>query len=94
MTHRTYRSLDEKPRLLGFTLTQWGMLLVLGGSAIGLVLATGLPTKAAVSICALTIGLPGALAYVSEAGGVRWLTLIGDMIRWGARRKRVPGESA
>lgn len=88
MTHRTYRSLDEKPRLLGFTLTQWLMLLALAGAAVALTILTGLPLKAAVSLCAFAVGLPGALAYVSEAGGIRWLGLARDLVCWLVRRKR------
>lgn len=88
MTHRTFRSLDEQPKLMGFTFWQWARLLALSGAVVGIVLGLGLPAKAAISLCAFAIGLPAALSYVSEAGGVQWGRLLVDAVRWrvGARR--------
>lgn len=92
MTHRTFRSLDEQPRLVGFTFWQWVRLLALSGVVIGFVLVLGLPAKAAISLCAFLIGMPAALTYVSEVGGVQWVTLLVDAVRWmiGARRLDAP----
>jgi hypothetical protein len=86
MTHRTYRSLDEQPRLVGFTFSQWLRLIAFSALAIGLVLALALPAKAAISVCAFGIGLPAALTYVSEAGGVTWGRLLVDAVKWRLRR--------
>lgn len=90
MSHRTFRSLDEQPRLIGFTFWQWLRLLGLSGMSVGLVLLLGLPVKAAISVCAFAIGVPAALTYVSETGGVHWGRLILDAWRWRTRRQRLP----
>lgn len=89
MSHRTFRSLDEQPRLIGFTFWQWLRLLALSSVVVGLVLLLDLPVKAAVSVCAFGIGVPAALSYVSEAGGVQWGRLIADAWRWRTRRRRL-----
>lgn len=94
MIHRGYRSLDEAPRLMGFTLGQWGRLILLAGGVIGGVLVLGLPLKAAISVCAVLIGVPGALAYVSEPGGVRWGRLVVDLGAWRLRRRYLRCASA
>jgi len=91
MTHRTFRSLDEQPKLMGFTFWQWARLLALSTAVIGLVLALGLPAKAAISLCAFLIGLPAALTYVSEAGGEQWGRLIVDAVRWRVGAQRFEG---
>lgn len=88
MIHRTFRSLDEQPRLLGFTFSQWLRLLALAGMAIGLVVALALPVKAAISLCAFLIGMPAALTYVSEPGGVQWGRLVVDAVRWRVKVRR------
>ncbi len=43
---------------------------------------THLPAKAAITLAVFTLGLPAALAYVSEAGGVRIGGLLLDALRW------------
>lgn len=93
MTHRTFRSLDEQPRLIGFTFWQWARLLALTATVVGLVIGLGLPAKAAISLCAFLIGLPAALIYVSEAGGVQWGRLLVDAVRWRSERQRIPAVS-
>lgn len=89
MIHRSYRSLDEPPRLIGFTTGQWMRLVALGTLVIGLVLTLHLPVKIAVSTCAVAIGLPAALTYVSEPGGVRWGRLLLDAARWNLATRRL-----
>jgi hypothetical protein len=89
MIHRTFRSLDEQPRLVGFTFGQWLRLLALGALAVGLVVALALPLKAAISLCAFLIGMPAALSYVSEPGGVQWGRLLCDALGWWLKTRRL-----
>jgi hypothetical protein len=83
--HRTFRSLDDSPKLLGFSVRQW--LLLIGGasSLLALVYATHIPTKAAITLCVFLIGLPAALMYVSESGGLQLGVLLRDACRWRLR---------
>jgi anaerobic C4-dicarboxylate transporter len=80
--HRTYRSLDAPVKLVGFTLRQWLGILAGAGLVIGLVVAAGLPAKAAISLCTLLIGVPVAMTYVSENGGLQLTTMLRDCVRW------------
>lgn len=82
MIHRTFRSLDEPPKLVGFTIKQWLALIAGAGTVLGLVELSGLPTKAAVSLCVFVVGLPAALTYVSESGGLQISVLLRAMCRW------------
>ena len=82
MIHRTFRSLDEAPKLVGFTLRQWVALIAGTSAVLGVVFAAHLPTKAAITLCVFTIGLPAALTYVSESGGLQLGGLLRDMVRW------------
>lgn len=94
MIHRTFRSLDEPPKLVGFTLRQWTMLLLAGGFMFGLVQVTHLPAKAAISICVFAIGVPAVLAYVSESGGPQLGLLLRELCRWRLGPKRLIAASA
>lgn len=89
MTHRTYRSLDEPPKLLGFALRQWAAIIAGASCAIALVWATGLPVKVAITLCAFAIGLPVALTYVSESGGLQVSVLLCDWMRWRLKPRRL-----
>jgi hypothetical protein len=80
--HRTFRSLDEAPKLVGFTIKQWAALVVGASAVLGVVYVTHLPTKPAITLCVFVIGLPAALTYVSESGGLQLGVLLGDMWRW------------
>ncbi len=93
MIHRTFRSLDDPPKLVGFTIRQWAALI--GGAACVLVVVhvTRLPAKAAITLCVFTVGLPAALTYVSESGGLQLGALLADMLRWRLRAKRLPAAS-
>jgi len=35
--HRTFRSLDDAPKLVGFTIKQWATLILGAGSVLGLI---------------------------------------------------------
>jgi hypothetical protein len=83
--HRTFRSLDEAPKLVGFTLRQWAVLIAGASAVLGLVYLLHLPTKAAITLSVFTIGLPTALTYVSESGGLQLGVLLADMCRWRRR---------
>jgi hypothetical protein len=85
--HRTFRSLDEAPKLVGFTLRQWGVLIAGSSAVLGLVYLAHLPAKLAITLCVLLIGLPAALTYVSESGGLQLGGLLRDMCRWRLSRQ-------
>lgn len=89
MIHRTFRSLDEPPKLLGFTLRQWATLIALAAVVLGAVEVAHLPDKAALSIGVFLIGVPAALTYVSESGGLSITGLLCDLCRWRIGAKRL-----
>jgi hypothetical protein len=80
--HRTFRSLDHAPKLVGFTIKQWAVLIAGALSVLGLVHLSHLPTKPAITLCVFVIGLPAALTYVSESGGLQIGVLVREMWRW------------
>lgn len=86
MIHRTYRSLDRPPKLVGFTLGQWGLLILDVAATFGLVHVTDMPARPAISLAVFLVGLPAALTYVSEAGGLKLGVLLREMVVWCARR--------
>jgi len=91
--HRTFRSLDEAPKLVGFTIKQWAALIAGASAVIGLVYVTHLPTKPAITLCVFTIGLPAALTYVSESGGLQLGVLLREMWRWRWSAHTLPAAS-
>jgi hypothetical protein len=88
--HRTFRSLDEAPKLVGFTLRQWAALIAATSAVLGVVYVAHLPTKPAITLCVFLIGLPAALTYVSESGGLQLGVLLRDMCRWRFHRQYLP----
>jgi hypothetical protein len=88
--HRTFRSLDDAPKLVGFTIGQWAALI--GGACVVLAVAhlAQLPSKAAMTLLVFAVGLPGALTYVSESGGLALGRLLGDVCRWRFTAKELP----
>lgn len=82
MIHRTFRSLDEDPKLVWFTVKQWVVLIVGSGLLLGVIHLAHVPTKPAITLCAFVIGLPAALTYVSESGGLQLSVLLRSMWRW------------
>jgi hypothetical protein len=82
VSHRTFRSLDDAPKLVGFTIKQWATLIVGAGSVLGLIHVAHVPAKPAISLCVFLIGLPAALTYVSESGGLQLSVLLRAMWRW------------
>ncbi|MGA2163208.1 MAG: PrgI family protein [Solirubrobacteraceae bacterium] len=93
MIHRTFRSLDEAPRLVAFTIRQWAMLIAGCAAVFGLIHLSHLPTKPAITLCVFVIGLPAALMYVSESGGLQLGVLLRDMCRWRLSRHTLPAAS-
>ena len=93
MIHRTFRSLDEAPRLVAFTIKQWAMLIVGSVVVFGLIHFSHLPTKPAITLCVFVIGLPAALTYVSESGGLQLGVLLREMCRWRLCRHSLPPAS-
>ncbi len=87
MIHRTFRSLDEAPKLVGFTVRQWGALIAASALALAVIHIMHVPAKPAITLCVFTIGLPAALTYVSESGGLALGQLLRDMCRWRLRSK-------
>ena len=49
MIHRTFRSLDDAPKLVGFTVKQWATLILGGGLVFGVIHLAHVPTKPAIS---------------------------------------------
>lgn len=94
MIHRTFRSLDQAPKLLGFTMRQWGALIAGASAVLGLVYLAHLPTKPAITLCVFTIGLPTALTYVSESGGLQLGALLCDLCRWRFSRHALAAASS
>ena len=82
MIHRTFRSLDDAPKLVGFTVKQWATLILGAGLVLGVIHLAHVPTKPAISLCVFLIGLPAALTYVSESGGLQLSVLLRAMWRW------------
>jgi hypothetical protein len=92
--HRTFRSLDDAPKLVGFTIRQWAVLIGGATVALGVVHVAQLPTKVAITLLVFTVGLPGALAYVSESGGLALGRLLADVCRWRLTCKSLPPASS
>jgi hypothetical protein len=88
--HRTFRSIDTPPKLVGFSWRQWAALIAGTTAALGFVHLTHLPTKPAITLCVFVIGLPAALMYVSESGGLQLGVLLLDMCRWRTSRQTLP----
>ncbi len=94
MIHRTFRSLDQAPKLVGFTLRQWAVLIAGASVVLGLVYLAHLPTKPAITLCVFFVGLPAALTYVSESGGLQLGALLRDMCRWRFSQHALPATPA
>jgi len=92
--HRTFRSLDQAPKLVGFTLRQWAVLILGTSAVLGVISLAHLPSKAAITLCVFTIGLPAALTYVSESGGLKLGGLLLDIWRWRVSQHALPPASA
>jgi hypothetical protein len=91
--HRTFRSLDEDPKLVWFTVKQWVVLIVGSGLLLGVIHLAHVPTKPAITLCAFVIGLPAALTYVSESGGLQLSVLLRSMWRWRWSTHTLPASS-
>jgi hypothetical protein len=91
--HRTYRSLDEAPKLVGFTIKQWALLIAGASGVLGVVYLAHLPSKPAITLCVFVIGLPAALTYVSESGGLQLGVLLREMWRWRWSAHTLPAAS-
>jgi hypothetical protein len=93
MTHRTFRSLDEPPKLIGFSVGQWAALIAGAFALLGLVHIASLPTKAAITLAVFALGLPAAMSYVSESGGLQIGALLRDAVSWRLAPKRLLADS-
>ena len=91
MIHRTFRSLDEPPKLVGFTIRQWAALIAAAALVLAFVHVTGLHARAAITLLVFAVGVPAALAYVSESGGLALGVLLADMLRWRGGPKHLVG---
>ena len=85
MIHSTFRSLDDPPKLVWFTIKQWLALIAGVGGLAGFVHVASIPTRPAITLGVFVIGLPAALAYLSESGGLQLSMLLRSMCRWRAR---------
>jgi len=91
--NRTFRSLDQAPKLVLFTGKQWAVLIPGALAVLGLVHLAHLPTKPAITLCVFVIGLPAALTYVSESGGLQIGVLLREMWRWRWSAHALPAAS-
>ena len=89
MSHRTFRSLDQPPRLVGFSVRQWAALITGALALLVFVHLAALPSKAAITLAVFALGLPAALTYVSESGGLRIGALLRDALTWRLSPKRL-----
>jgi hypothetical protein len=80
--HRTYRWLDAPPRLFGFTFAQWVMLVMAVAAGYGCVKLLHVPGQIAVSVGVFVIGLPAALAYLSDGDQLGLGRLGRDAVAW------------
>lgn len=94
MIHQTYRSLDAPVRLLGLSWRQWLALLIGGGAVVAAAHYSGLPTRPAISVCTIAIGVPLALAYLAEETGFAFGRLVWDVARWSLAPRDYPAGAA
>jgi hypothetical protein len=91
--HRTFRSLDSPPKLVVFTVKQWAALIAGASALLGAIHLLDLPAKPAITLFVFVIGLPAALTYVSEGGGLQLGVLLGDMWCWRFSAHTLPATS-
>ncbi len=72
---------------------QWIALIASGSAVLGLVYLAHLPAKPAITLFVFVIGLPAALTYVSESGGLQLGVLLRDMCRWRLGQQVLPPPS-
>src|SRR6202453_5495007 len=72
---------------------QWCVLIAGASAVLALVSLAHLPTKPAITLCVFVIGLPAALTYVSESGGLQLGVLLREMWRWRWSRHALPPAS-
>lgn len=84
--HRTYRWLDAPPRLLGFSFAQWLTLVLALGGGYAATRLLHVPFKLAASLGVFAIGLPAALAYLSEGDGMPVARIMLDALAWSRAR--------
>jgi hypothetical protein len=94
VSNRTFRSLDEPPKLLGFTLGQWGSLITGTAVLLAVVYALHIPVKPAITLGVFLIGLPAAMTYVSETGGLQLWMLLRSAGAWRFSRKTLAPSAA
>jgi hypothetical protein len=82
MVHRTYRRLDEPPKLAGFSFMQWLGVIALGAAVFGLEKLLQVPTQPAISLFTFVVGGPAALIHFSESGRPSLLRLGRDVLGW------------
>lgn len=80
--HRTYRWLDAPPRLFGLTFWQWLVFLAATMVGYGLVRLLAVPTKVALVAGVFLLGVPLALALLSEGDGLQAAGVLRDLARW------------
>src|SRR5277367_2908817 len=82
MIHRTYRRLDEPPKLAGFSFVQWLGVIALGAGVFGVEKLLAIPTQPAISLFTFVVGGPAALIHFSESGRPSLLRLARDVLGW------------
>ena len=82
MIHRTPRRLDEPPKLLGFSFSQWAMTLTAAVAVYGVGRLLGLPSKVTFTLLALLVGTPALSLALAETGGPQLGELLRDAVRY------------
>jgi len=78
---------------VAFTIKQWAALIAGTLAVLGVVHLTHLAMKPAITLCVFVIGLPAALTYVSESGGLQLGVLLRECWRWRWSTHTLPAAS-
>jgi hypothetical protein len=82
MIHRTYRRLDEPPKLGWLSIGQWIVFGVITIAIYGLSQILSLNTEDTVCVWLVAVGVPVMLWLVSEGDRPPYSRLARDLVRW------------
>lgn len=89
------RWLDDPPKLFGFTVVQWALIVFGGGGLAALLYVARVPVTPAACVMVIVVGVPTAFLRLSDEGaGVSLTTLLADALRWRSHPHRYDPEGA
>lgn len=89
------RWLDDPPKLFGFTLVQWALVVFGGGGVTALLHFAHVPVAPAASILVLLVGTPMMFVRLSDEGaGVNLTGLLRDAVTWRSHPSRYDPQGA